>query len=218
MGSEGYLINQFIAARTNKRTDEWGGSFDNRTRLATSIVERVRAATSPEFIVMFRLSMLDLVEGGSDWPEVVALAQAIEKAGATVINTGIGWHEARIPTIATSVPRGGFAWVTEKLRGSVSVPLVATNRIVRARRGGSNLGRVMYDTVTRSHHQATAALMHHRALLLTACLRYAPRVPPCFAEHAGDCGEDPFLRPGRPRLHCPPAACGPQLCGEGGVE
>jgi len=129
MGSEGYLINQFIAARTNHRTDEWGGSFANRTRLATSIVERVRASTHPEFIVMFRLSMLDLVDGGSDWNEVVDLALAIEAAGATIINTGIGWHEARIPTIATSVPRGGFAWVTEKLRGSVNVPLVATNRI-----------------------------------------------------------------------------------------
>ena len=129
MGSEGYLINQFIAARTNKRTDEWGGSFTNRTRLATTIVERVRAATRPDFIVMFRLSMLDLVDGGSNWSEVVELARAIEAAGATIINTGIGWHEARIPTIATSVPRGGFAWVTEKLRGSVTVPLVATNRI-----------------------------------------------------------------------------------------
>ena len=129
MGSEGYLINQFIAARTNKRCDEWGGSFENRTRLAATIVERVRAATSPEFIVMFRLSMLDLVEGGSDWPEVVALAEKIEASGATIINTGIGWHEARIPTIATSVPRGGFSWVTAKLKSSVSVPLVATNRI-----------------------------------------------------------------------------------------
>lgn len=129
MGSEGYLINQFIATRTNHRSDDWGGSFTNRTRLATTIVERVRAATRPNFILMFRLSMLDLVEGGSDWPEVVALAQAIEAAGATIINTGIGWHEARIPTIATSVPRGGFSWVTQKLRASVAVPLVATNRI-----------------------------------------------------------------------------------------
>ena len=122
MGSEGYLINQFIAARTNKRTDEWGGSFSNRTRLATTIVEKVRAATRPDFIVMFRLSMLDLVEGGSDWPEVVALAQAIENAGATLINTGIGWHEARVPTIATSVPRGGFSWVTHKLKPDVTIP------------------------------------------------------------------------------------------------
>ena len=129
MGSEGYLINQFIAARTNARTDEWGGSFANRTRLATTIVERVRAATRPDFILMFRLSMLDLVENGSDWQEVLALAQAIESAGASLINTGIGWHEARIPTIAASVPRGGFSWVTAKLRGSVSIPLVATNRI-----------------------------------------------------------------------------------------
>jgi len=129
MGSEGYLINQFLVQRTNKRDDEWGGSFANRSRLATTIVRRVREATSPGFIVMFRLSMLDLVDKGSDWAEVVELAGEIEAAGATIINTGIGWHEARIPTIATSVPRGGFAWVTEKLRGTVSVPLVATNRI-----------------------------------------------------------------------------------------
>ena len=129
MGSEGYLINQFIAARTNFRDDEYGGSFDNRTRLARTIVEKVRAATRPDFIIMFRLSMLDLVQGGSDWPEVVALAQGIEAAGATIINTGIGWHEARIPTIATSVPRGGFSWVTHKLKPDVTVPLVATNRI-----------------------------------------------------------------------------------------
>ena len=129
MGSEGYLINQFIAARTNHRTDQWGGSYDNRTRLAREIVSRIRAATSADFLIMFRLSMLDLVEGGSSWPEVVELAQGLEAAGVSIINTGIGWHEARIPTIATSVPRGGFSWVTAKLRNSVQVPLVATNRI-----------------------------------------------------------------------------------------
>ncbi|KAL1511794.1 hypothetical protein AB1Y20_005080 [Prymnesium parvum] len=129
MGSEGYLINQFIAQRTNKRTDEWGGSAEGRFRLPIKIVEEVRRCTSDDFIIIFRLSMLDLVEGGSDWNEVVALAQAIEAAGASIINTGIGWHEARIPTIATCVPRGGFSWVTAKLRGAVSLPLVATNRI-----------------------------------------------------------------------------------------
>ena len=131
MGSEGYLINEFIASRTNRRTDEWGGAYSNRIKLPVRIVEEVRKAVRPDFIVMFRLSMLDLVDEGSEWPEVVALAQALEAAGADVINTGIGWHEARIPTIATSVPRAGFSWVTHKLRteGGVGVPLVATNRI-----------------------------------------------------------------------------------------
>ena len=129
MGSEGYLINQFIAPRTNLRTDEWGGSFENRTRFPLEIVRAVRARCGPDFIIIYRLSMLDLVEGGSTWDEVVALAKAVEAAGATIINTGIGWHEARIPTIATLVPRGAFAWVTRRLKDEVRVPLVATNRI-----------------------------------------------------------------------------------------
>ena len=129
MGSEGYLINQFIAQQTNKRTDEWGGSFENRIRFALESVRRVRQATGTNFIIIFRLSMLDLVEGGSSWDEVVALAKAIEAAGATIINTGIGWHEARIPTIATMVPRAAFAWVTQRLMGEVKIPLIATNRI-----------------------------------------------------------------------------------------
>ena len=129
MGSEGYLINQFIARQTNKRTDQWGGSFENRIRFAVEIVRQVRAVAGPNFIVIFRLSMLDLVEGGSSWDEVVALAKAIEAAGATIINTGIGWHEARIPTIATMVPRAAFAWVTQRLMGEVKIPLVTTNRI-----------------------------------------------------------------------------------------
>jgi 2,4-dienoyl-CoA reductase (NADPH2) len=129
MGSEGYLINQFIARQTNQRSDEWGGSFANRIRFAVEIVRRVREATGPNFIIIFRLSMLDLVEGGSTWDEVVALARAIEAAGATIINTGIGWHEARIPTIATMVPRAAFAWVTQRLMGEVTIPLITTNRI-----------------------------------------------------------------------------------------
>lgn len=129
MGSEGYLINQFLAAKTNKRTDEWGGSYENRMRLATEIVRRVRQAVGLEFIIIYRLSMLDLVEHGSSWSEVVELAQRIEAAGATIFNTGIGWHEARVPTIATMVPRGAFSWVTHKLRGQVSIPLCTTNRI-----------------------------------------------------------------------------------------
>ena len=129
MGSEGYLINQFITLQTNHRDDEWGGSFLDRIRFAVEIVRRTRAAVGPKFIIIYRLSMLDLVEGGSTWDEVVALAQAVEAAGATIINTGIGWHEARIPTIATMVPRAAFAWVTRRLKGSVGVPLITTNRI-----------------------------------------------------------------------------------------
>ncbi|MBK6886275.1 MAG: NADPH-dependent 2,4-dienoyl-CoA reductase [Tetrasphaera sp.] len=129
MGSEGYFINEFIALETNKRTDRWGGSYENRMRLPVEIVRRVREALGPDFIVIYRLSMLDLVPGGSTFDEVVTLAKAIEAAGATIINTGIGWHEARIPTIATVVPRGAFAWVTRKLMGRVSIPLVTSNRV-----------------------------------------------------------------------------------------
>ncbi|WP_336041165.1 NADPH-dependent 2,4-dienoyl-CoA reductase [Acinetobacter dispersus] len=129
MGSEGYLINEFIAARTNHRDDEWGGSYENRIRFPIEIVKRTRDLVGENFIIIYRLSMLDLVEGGSSLEEVIQLAKAIEKAGATIINTGIGWHEARIPTIATKVPRAAFTWVTEKLKGQVSVPLITSNRI-----------------------------------------------------------------------------------------
>ncbi|MFJ9884543.1 FAD-dependent oxidoreductase [Streptomyces sp. NPDC091287] len=129
MGSEGYLINEFIVSATNHRTDRWGGSYENRMRLPIEIVRRVRERVGDDFILIYRLSMLDLVPGGSTLEEVVTLAKEIEAAGATIINTGIGWHEARIPTIATSVPRGAFSWVTEKVRGAVSVPLVTSNRI-----------------------------------------------------------------------------------------
>jgi len=129
MGSEGYLINEFIAARTNRRDDAWGGDFDRRSRFPVEIVRRVREAVGPDFIVIYRLSALDLVEGGSDWDEVVQLGRAVAAAGATLVNTGIGWHEARIPTIATLVPRGAFAWVTARLRQALPVPVVATNRI-----------------------------------------------------------------------------------------
>ncbi|KWE28319.1 NADPH-dependent 2,4-dienoyl-CoA reductase [Burkholderia cepacia] len=129
MGSEGYLINEFIAARTNHRDDAWGGAYENRIRFAVEIVRRVRERVGKNFIVIYRLSMLDLVEGGSTLDEVIRLAQAIEAAGATILNTGIGWHEARIPTIATKVPRAAYAWVTRQLMGKVGIPLVATNRI-----------------------------------------------------------------------------------------
>ena len=129
MGSEGYLINQFIVSKTNKRTDEWGGPYENRIRFALEIVRSTRAAVGKNFIIIYRLSMLDLVEDGSTWEEIEFLAKEIEKAGATIINTGIGWHEARVPTIATMVPRGGFSWVTKRLMGKLSIPLITTNRI-----------------------------------------------------------------------------------------
>lgn len=129
MGSEGYLINQFLAARTNQRDDEWGGDYTRRMRFAVEVVRAVREKVGANFIIIYRLSMLDLVDGGGTFEEAVELAKAIEKAGATLINTGIGWHEARIPTIATPVPRGAFSWVTRKLKGQVSIPLVTTNRI-----------------------------------------------------------------------------------------
>lgn len=129
MGSEGYLLNQFLCVRTNQRTDRWGGSIENRMRLPVEIVQRVRAAVGPNFIIMYRHSILDLVEGGNSWDEVVAVAQALEKAGVTLFNTGIGWHEARVPTIVTSVPRAAFAAVSGRLKEAVSIPVIASNRI-----------------------------------------------------------------------------------------
>ena len=129
MGSEGYLINEFIAPLTNQRSDRWGGSVANRNRFALEVVRRTRETVGRDFIIIFRLSMIDLVEGGSTWDEVVQLAQGIEAAGASIINTGIGWHEARIPTIATMVPRAAFTWVTRRMKGEVGIPLIATNRI-----------------------------------------------------------------------------------------
>ena len=129
MGSEGYLINQFIVRKTNRRDDEWGGEFENRIRFPLDIVQGIREAVGTDFILIYRLSMLDLVKDGSSWPEIVELAKKVEKAGATIINTGIGWHEARVPTIATMVPRAGFTWVTQRLMGEVEIPLVTTNRI-----------------------------------------------------------------------------------------
>ena len=129
MGSEGYFLNQFLVTHTNKRTDEWGGSYENRMRLPVEVVRRVREAVGPDFILIYRLSMIDLIPNGSTFEEVVQLAKAVEAAGATIINTGIGWHEARIPTIQTSVPRAAFAWVTKKLMGQVNIPLVTSNRI-----------------------------------------------------------------------------------------
>ena len=129
MGSEGYFLNQFLVTHTNKRTDRWGGSYENRMRLPIEVVRRTREAVGEDFIIIYRLSMIDLIPNGSTYDEVVQLAQEIEKAGATIINTGIGWHEARIPTIATSVPRAAFAWVTKKLMGKVGIPVITSNRI-----------------------------------------------------------------------------------------
>ena len=134
MGSEGYFINQFLVTHTNHRTDAWGGPYENRMRLPVEIVARVREAVGRDFILIYRLSMLDLIPDGSSWPEAVALAKAVTQAGATIINTGIGWHEARIPTIATSVPRGAFTWITKKMReelrgAGITIPLVTSNRI-----------------------------------------------------------------------------------------
>ncbi|MCZ6561145.1 MAG: NADPH-dependent 2,4-dienoyl-CoA reductase [Gammaproteobacteria bacterium] len=129
MGSEGYLINEFVVGRTNQRTDKWGGNFSNRMRFPVEIVRRTREAVGDDFIIIYRLSMLDLLDDGSDWSEVEQLAQGVIEAGCSMINTGIGWHEARIPTIATMVPRAGFAWVSKRLMGKLSVPLITTNRI-----------------------------------------------------------------------------------------
>ena len=148
MGSEGYLINEFIAARTNRRADHWGGDYENRIRFPVEIVRRVRARVGREFIIIYRLSMLDLVEGGSTLDEVIRLAQEVEKAGATIINTGIGWHEARIPTIATKVPRAAYAWVTQRLMGKVGAPLVATNRINTPELGEKLLADGVCDMVS----------------------------------------------------------------------
>lgn len=141
MGSEGYLINQFIATRTNDRDDQWGGEYEQRIQFAVEIVRRVREAVGEQFIIIYRLSMLDLVEGGSSFEEIVQLGKAIEQAGATIINTGIGWHEARIPTIATKVPRAAFTWVTARVRAELSIPLITSNRI--------NMPQVAEDVLAR---------------------------------------------------------------------
>lgn len=148
MGSEGYFINEFTTPRVNKRSDLWGGETANRYRIAVEIVRRIRQAVGPEFIIIYRLSMLDLVPDGNSWVEIVAQAKAVEAAGATLINTGIGWHEARIPTIATMVPRAGFTWVTRKLKGEVGIPLVTTNRINTPRVAEQVLARGDADMVS----------------------------------------------------------------------
>lgn len=148
MGSEGYFLNEFLAVRTNQRDDEWGGSYENRMKFPVDVVRRVREAVGQEFIIIFRLSMLDLVEGGSSFDEVVMLGQAIEKAGASMINTGIGWHEARIPTIATKVPRAAFTWVTAKFRKHFSIPVITSNRINTPEKAEEVLARGDADMIS----------------------------------------------------------------------
>lgn len=143
MGSEGYLINEFLAKRTNHRTDEWGGEYSNRMKFPIDIVRKTREAVGENFIIIFRLSMLDLVEGGSSWEEIIQLAKLLEKAGVTIFNTGIGWHESRIPTIVTSVPRAAFTWVSEKIKSEISIPLITTNRI--------NTPEVAEDVLAKGH-------------------------------------------------------------------
>ncbi len=148
MGSEGYLITQFLAHRTNQRKDDWGGSLENRMRFGVEVVRRTRAAVGPDFIIIYRISALELVEGGQTTEEILAVARAIEAAGATILNTGIGWHEARIPTIAQAVPRGGFAWVTRRLREAVKLPLIASNRINAPEIGEDIIARGDADMVS----------------------------------------------------------------------
>ena len=148
MGSEGYLLNQFIVNRTNKREDGWGGDYENRIRFPLEIIRRVREAVGREFIIIYRLSMLDLVEGGSSFDEIVQLGKAVEQAGATIINTGIGWHEARIPTIATKVPRAAFTWASAKVREALSVPVITSNRINMPEVAESVLARGDADMVS----------------------------------------------------------------------
>jgi 2,4-dienoyl-CoA reductase (NADPH2) len=153
MGSEGYFINQFLVTHTNKRTDEWGGSYENRMRLPVEIVRRVREAVGPDFIIIYRISLIDLIPEGSSWPEVLQLARAVTAAGATILNTGIGWHEARIPTIATSVPRAAFTWVTKKLRDAlraegITTPVVTSNRINMPEVGEEVIARGDADMVS----------------------------------------------------------------------
>ncbi len=176
MGSEGYLINQFVARHTNQRTDAWGGDFSARCRFPVEIVRRTREAVGPDFIVIYRLSMLDLIDEGNTLDETIQLAQAIEVAGATLINTGIGWHEARIPTIATRVPRAAFAWVTQKLKGSVKVPLIATNRINDPAVADSLLREGMADMVSMAR-----PLLADPEFVAKAAANRADEINPCIA-------------------------------------
>ena len=176
MGSEGYFINQFLVRRVNQRRDEWGGDYANRMRLPAAIVRRVRERVGEDFIVIYRLSMIDLVEDGSTWPEIVRLAKAVEGAGVSIINTGIGWHEARIPTIAAVVPRGAFTWVTAKMKGEVSVPLCATNRINTPELAEAVLARGDADMVSMAR-----PLLADAHFVRKAAAGRADEIAPCIA-------------------------------------
>ncbi|MGB8624507.1 MAG: NADPH-dependent 2,4-dienoyl-CoA reductase, partial [Paracoccaceae bacterium] len=176
MGSEGYFLNQFLVTHTNRRTDRWGGSYENRMRLPLEVVARVRAAVGADFILIYRLSMIDLVPDGSTFDEVVQLARAVEAAGATIINTGIGWHEARVPTIATSVPRRAFAWVTKKLMGQVGVPLVTSNRINTPEVAETVLAEGCADMVSMAR-----PFLADPDFVAKAAAGRATRIAPCIA-------------------------------------
>ncbi|KAE9632452.1 NADPH-dependent 2,4-dienoyl-CoA reductase [Parasedimentitalea maritima] len=176
MGSEGYFLNQFLVTHTNKRTDRWGGSYENRMRLAIEVVRRTREAVGTNFIIIFRLSMIDLVPNGSTHDEVVQLAVEVEKAGATIINTGIGWHEARIPTIATSVPRAAFSWVTQKLMGKVGIPLITSNRINSPEVGEEVLATGCADMVSMARPMLADA-----EFVTKAMTGASDQIAPCIA-------------------------------------
>ncbi|CUH88235.1 2,4-dienoyl-CoA reductase [NADPH] [Phaeobacter sp. CECT 5382] len=176
MGSEGYFLNQFLVTHTNKREDRWGGSYENRMRLPLDVVRRTREAVGREFIIIYRLSMIDLVPNGSTHDEVVELAQKVEQAGATIINTGIGWHEARIPTIATSVPRAAFAWVTKKLMGKVSIPVITSNRINTPEVGEEVLATGCADMVSMARPMLADA-----HFVAKAAAGQADHIAPCIA-------------------------------------
>ena len=176
MGSEGYFLNQFIVTHTNKRTDRWGGSYENRIRLPIEVVRRTREAVGTNFIIIYRLSMIDLVPNGSTFDEVVQLAKEIEKAGATIINTGIGWHEARVPTIATSVPRRAFAWVTQKLMGHVSIPVITSNRINTPEVGEAVIAEGCADMVSMARPMLADAHFVRKAME-----GKAGQIAPCIA-------------------------------------
>lgn len=176
MGSEGYFINQFLVTHTNKRTDDWGGSYENRMRVAIEAVKRARAMAGDDFIIIYRLSMIDLVPDGSTFDEVVQLAKEIEKAGATILNTGIGWHEARVPTIATSVPRAAFAWVTKKLMGKVGIPVITSNRINTPEVAEQVLAEGCADMVSMARPMLADAHFVRKA-----CAGRADTIAPCIA-------------------------------------
>ena len=176
MGSEGYFLNQFLVRHTNKRTDRWGGSYENRMRLPVEVVRRVREAVGPDFIVIYRISLIDLVPDGSTWDEVIQLAHAIEAAGASMLNTGIGWHEARIPTIATSVPRAAFAWLTARLRPEVSIPVITSNRINTPQVGEDLLASGQADMVSMAR-----PFLADPEFVAKAAQGRADEIAPCIA-------------------------------------